>query len=285
MIQTKIYRIVNDIDDLKTLPSVYINLSNMIENPDVTAAMIGEVIAEDQVIAAKVLKVVNSAFYGFPRRISSLREAIVILGLDEIKNLVLGTSVLDAFLKTGSNQVFDMNKLWAHSIGCAVGSKIIAQAVCPKDAENAFAAGLLHDVGKLIHATFLAEEFGQVISHVSDTGMPISEAEDQIMGFNHAQTGKILAQKWKLPGKLLSVIEDHHLPGYSMSAKPSKEISITHLADILCISLRLGSSGDTRVPVVDMRAWEVLALKLSNLEPIMEKLQKGFKESISILAF
>jgi len=282
MNQIEICSIINRIDDLKTLPVVYIKLSNLLQNPNATATMIGNAIADDQAIAAKVLRLVNSAFYGFPRRISSLSEAVVILGLNEIRNLVLGTSVLDVFLKSNTKGSFDMHSLWEHSIACAVGSKIIAETVSAKDPEVAFLGGLFHDIGKLVHAIYLKDEFGSVIECVEKTGMPMREAEEQILDFDHAHTGTVLGQKWQLPDKLLDAIGGHHFS--DTNGQLRKETAIVHLANILSIALRLGSGGDIKVPVINNTAWKILELKLSNLEPIMEKLREDFDESVAILA-
>jgi putative nucleotidyltransferase with HDIG domain len=285
MAQNQMRSIIDEIDDLKTLPSVYIRLSGMIENPNATVGMIGQAIAEDQAIAAKVLKLVNSAFYGFPRRIANLKEAIIILGLDEIKTLVLGTSVLDVFLRSSSNSNFDMKKFWEHSIACAVASKIIAEAVSPKDADIAFVSGLLHDIGKLVHAIYLENEFSRVISYAERNGSSICEAEDQILGFNHAETGGILAEKWKLPKNLLYIIKDHHSLNYYDPLAPKRDVAIVQLANVLSIALRLGSSGDPKVPVMEMRAWQILGLRLSNLEPLMKRTTRDFKDSLGVFDF
>jgi putative nucleotidyltransferase with HDIG domain len=230
--------------------------------------MISNIISEDQAIAAMVLKIVNSAAYGFYNKIGDLQRAIVILGLNEIKSLVLATSMYKIVKQFKSSSAFDMQEFWKHSIGCAILSKVLAETAYIKDPEDVFTGGLLHDIGKLIHATYLREEFEDAVANVVETGSQMFESEEKILGFDHAQTGSALAEKWRLPRKTLT-----------------KEIAAVHIANTLCIALRMGSGGEKRVPIVNQKAWEVLDLNLSNLEYIMQRSTKLFEESISVMEF
>ncbi len=279
----KIDRIINSIGKLPTLPTVYMKLSHLLNTPDSSIKMISNIISEDQAVAAMVLKIVNSAAYGFYTKIGDLQRAIVILGLNEIKSLVLATSMYKIVNQFKSSSAFDMQQFWKHSIGCAISAKVLAETAYIKDPEDVFTGGLLHDIGKLIHATYLCEEFNGVVANVVETGSQVFESEEKILGFDHAQTGSALAEKWRLPKKTVNMIAHHHLS--YIPDTMTKEIAAVHIGNILCISLRMGSGGEKRVPIVNQKAWEILDLKLSDLEYIMQRSTKLFEESISVMGF
>ena len=153
-----IEKIIDSIDRLPALPIIYTKLKNLLDQPHSTVNLIANVISEDQTIAAKVLKLVNSAFYGFPKKIADLQRAVVILGQKEIKNLVLATSILEAFGHLKSGDGLSMKRFWEHSVGCAVSAKVLAEDAHLKNPEEVFTGGLLHDIGKLIHALYLKRD-------------------------------------------------------------------------------------------------------------------------------
>jgi len=281
MKQHNIEKIIDSTDNLPTLPSIYTKLTSLLEQSNSTVSMVANVISEDQTIAAKVLKIVNSAFYGSPRKIGSLQRAVVILGLREIKNMVLATSTLRMFGQLQSGHGLDMKSFWKHSIGCAISAKVLAEAAYLKNPEDVFTGGLLHDIGKMIHAIYLPQEFSGVIADIEDTGMPLFESEKGILGFTHAQTGRLLAEKWRFPEEVINMITEHHLDHESPNL--TKEVAAVHIGNILCIAFSLGSGGEKRVPIANQKAWEVLCLRLGTLESLTGRIIKLFTEAISIL--
>ncbi len=283
MKSNKIDKILSSIGKLPTLPTIYMRLSHLMSRPDSTIKMITDTISADQAITAMILQLVNSAFYGFPGKIGSLQHAIVILGLNEIKNLVLATSMLKIIKQSKTDHLFDMQKFWQHSIGCAVSARVLAETASLERPEEVFAGGLLHDIGKLIHANYLSEKFAGVMADVEETGLPMIESEEKILGFNHAQTGSALAEKWLLPDKTVNMIAYHHLS--HMPAKLTGGIAAVHIGNTICTALGMGSGGEKLVPVVNQRAWEILGLKLSDLESAMMRANRLFEASISILGF
>lgn len=280
MKSNKIAGIINSIDKLPTLPSVYLKLSHLLDAPDSTIKMISNIISEDQATAATVLRLVNSAFYGFPKKIGNIQRAIVILGLNEIKNLVLATSVLKITGQFKYDCGFDMEEFWRHSIGCAVSARILAETACLKRPEDVFAGGLLHDIGKLIHVTYLRDEFTGVITDVEESGLPMFESEEKILGFSHPQTGSALAEKWGLARETIDMIACHHLSDNTITM--TKEIAAVHIGNTICTALRMGSGGEKRVPAANQEVWEILGIKLSRIEYVMTRAMKLFEESISI---
>ncbi|MCD6297513.1 MAG: HDOD domain-containing protein [Deltaproteobacteria bacterium] len=279
----KIDRIINSVGELPTLPTVYMKLSQLLNVQDPSIRMISDIISEDQAVAAMVLKIVNSTAYGFYNKIGDLQHAVVILGLNEIKNLVLATSMYKVVNEFKSSNAFDMQEFWKHSIGCAISARVLAETAYLKNPEDVFTGGLLHDIGKLIHAAYLREEFDDVVADIVETGSQMSESEKKILGFDHAQTGSALAEKWCLPRKTVNMIAHHHL--FYMPDTLTREIAAVHIGNSLCITLRMGSSGEKRVPIVNQKAWEILGLKLSDLEYVMQRSTKLFEENISIMEF
>lgn len=284
MTSKKIDRIINSIDALPALPAIYIKLSRLLNVQDPSIGMISSIISEDQAVSAMVLKIVNSALYGFYNKIGDLQRGIVILGLNEIKSLVLATSMYKVIKQFKLNSEFDMQEFWKHSIGCAISAKVLAETACIKGPEDVFTGGLLHDIGKLIHAAYLSEEFEGVVANVVETGSQMLESEKKILGFDHAQTGSALAKKWGLPGKTINMIAHHHY----LSDTPdtlTKEVAAVHIGNSLSIALRMGSGGENRVPIINQKAWKILDLELSDLEYIMKRSAKLFEENISNMEF
>ncbi len=277
----KIERIIRRVDRLPTLPVIYSKLTRLLQAPNTTVQMIGNIIAEDQAIAVKVLRLVNSAFYGLPHKIGSLKHAIVLLGMNQVKNLVLATSTLQMFQEYKSAKLFDMKKFWEHSVGSAVAAKILAETAHLSNPDDIFAGGLLHDIGKLIHAIYLDETFNAVVTEVQEKGIPMYEAEKKILGYDHTYTGRELAARWSLSQGTISMIAHHHLSDDSV--RLTKEVAAVHIGNSICIALGLGSGGEKVVPVVNMKAWEMLGIDLGNLEYIVVRTEKLFNESISIL--
>ena len=275
-----IERIIDTIDRLPVLPVIYTRLRNLLDKPHSTVNMIANVISEDQTTAAKVLKLVNSAFYGFPKKIADLQRAVVILGLKEINNMVLAAAMLEVFghLTDGA---LNMKRFWEHAVGCAVSARVLAEDAHLKSPEEVFTGGLLHDIGKLIHALYLPQEFSRVIADINDTGIPMAEAETKALGFTHALTGRMLAEKWNFPEVIINMIELHHVEDAPSRVTP--EVAAVHLGNILCIAFELGSGGEKRVPAVNQRAWDMLGLKISDLESICGRINKLFGEATVIL--
>ena len=281
MTSAKINRLLGSVDQLPTLPVIYTKISELLRAPNSTVQKVSEVIAEDQAMAAKVLRMVNSSFYGFPKRIGSLQRAVVILGFNEIKSLVLATGVLQMFGKFKTEHGFDMDKLWEHSIGCAVASRVVAEAAQLSNVEDVFAGGLMHDIGKVIHAVNLPKQFVKVIHDVQETGRTMIESEDEILGFNHTETGRALAEKWDFAEITIEMIANHHIS--NGSDKLGKEVAAVHLGNTLCSALGLGSGGEKHLPMANQKAWEVLELKLSQLELIMGKIGKVFENLLCLI--
>jgi putative nucleotidyltransferase with HDIG domain len=274
-------RIIARIEDLPTLPRTVFRITELVNDPKSSAKDLAIIITEDQVLTARLLKLVNSSFYGFPQPVETVTAAIVLVGFDAIRNLLLTSSVLDFFPSRRGKVRREQESLWDHSLGCAIGAKTIGAHLRLEKLEELFVAGLLHDIGKIVEMMFLPAEFGRIMERVKANGGLISDAEEEVLGVTHAEIGRQLAVRWKLPPKLVEVIARHHRPAEAGPFAP--EATIVHLADILARSLDLGSGGDRRMPPLDHGAWELLKLKPAAFDAIMADMLTEFDDIRSFL--
>jgi putative nucleotidyltransferase with HDIG domain len=255
---------VRRIKNLPTIPGIVAKIARMVENPETSAAEVGRLIAQDQVLSAKVLRMANSAFFGMSRKISSISQALVILGFEVVKGLVLTSSVFDMIQKS-------MAGLWEHSIGCAAASGAVATLLGRPDAEEILVAGLLHDLGKVVLALNLPDEMTLVREKVKGGDVLFYEAENQVLDFDHSELGQWLAEHWNLPESLAEPMRLHHRPEKAV-LKPECT-AIVHVADIIVRAKGFGNAGDSLVPPVSMAAWEMLGLRKTDFLPILEILE------------
>lgn len=231
-------------ENLPTLLVVANQIANMVNSPTTSAADIGRVIESDQALTANVLKLVNSAYYSFPQRIRNIQHAVVILGFSKVKNVVLTASVIDTTRHADTGQL-DLRRLWQHAIGTAIAAKVVADSVGAKaQADDAFIAGLLHDIGKFTLAVVAPREYAPVLASARDR--LLLHAENDLLGFNHAQAGQWLASRWRMPAHIQTAIQYHHRP---QAARDHRTLAATvHLGDIVTRAIGVGSGGDNRIP-------------------------------------
>jgi putative nucleotidyltransferase with HDIG domain len=243
-----------------TIPTVVRKLLEMCESPRVSLAEIAAIISQDPVLAAKILKVVNSPIYGFPGRISSLTQALLLLGLNVARGLLLGMSVFEIMRKS-------IVGLWEHSVGCAIVCRIIARRKGLKDPEEVSVAGLLHDVGKVFLSLKFPNEYNLVIAEAGARGMFISEAEKEFFGTTHAEVQAWVGRKWNFPSSLVEQIAYHHRP--ALSKNYSLHTAIVHFSDILIRGRGFGFAGDNLVAGVNQTAWRLLDLSEADIREIL----------------
>ena len=253
---------VERINTLPTIPSVLKKLLGVIENPRISLSEISNFISNDPALATKVLKMVNSPVYGFPGRISSVSQAVILLGLNVVKGLLLGVSVFDLMQKS-------MIGLWEHSIGCAVMARIIAKKKQFKEPEEVSVGGLLHDIGKVILILQFPDDYQKAMSEAEKTNITIAEAERNFFAANHASAGAWVARKWSFPRNLTDMIECHHRPHLAKNAP--FQTAVVHLSDVLLRGRGFGFAGDNKVPAVNPATWEKLHLSKEDILDVLSE--------------
>jgi putative nucleotidyltransferase with HDIG domain len=271
--------LIGNIDNIPTLPTVIAEVTEAIRDPRVDASHVGQIISRDQALSAKTLRLVNSAFYGFPRKITNITRAIIVMGFNKVQNLALTASVLDTFKSRDKD--FDYAGLWKHSLGTAIAAEVLAKMVKAGDTEDAFVSGLLHDIGKLVMALYAKEAFARIRDHVERNDVLMLSAEMELYEIDHGLVGAWLADEWKFPPKLTRAIRLHHNPD---AAREFQEIIyITHASDILCRALEIGNGGDKRIPLMSKTVWTALRLNESVLDKCMTEIFEGLDKAKDFL--
>jgi putative nucleotidyltransferase with HDIG domain len=267
-------KFIRSIDNLPTLPSVVARVSEIIDSPNASAADINKVIRQDIALSARILKLVNSSFYGFPRRISSITHAVVILGFNTVRNVALSAFVLDAF--GGKDLPFGHREFWIHSLGVGVSANAIAKSRGVEDAEDAFIAGLLHDVGKIVLHQFARNDFAKSLEKVKESDCLLVEAEREVLGMSHAEVGSMLLDAWHLPPRIVEAVSYHHTPDTAAQAKDLA--AVVHMADIFTRALLVGNGGDRGVPMASHQAWSTLKLELGQVAGLFKEIAADIRK-------
>ncbi len=273
--KTELKKQVKRIKNLPTLPGIVQKISKMVENPETSSADVGRLISQDQVLSAKVLRMANSAFFGMSRKISSITQALVILGFDVVKGLVLTTSVFDMMRSS-------MVGLWEHSIGCATAAGCIARKLGREDAEEILVAGLLHDLGKVVLSLQMPEETERILELAAQKKLSFYEAEQEVLEFSHGDVGLWLSEHWNLPEALADPMKYHHQPERARQAQ--FQTAVVHLADIMIRAKGYGFSGDNFVPPLSPAAWEILGMTTDDFDDIVADMEARLMNLINFLA-
>jgi len=268
---------LRDVKNLPTLPGIVTKLTRMAEDPDTSTEQMGKVIGRDHILTAKLLRLVNSAFYGFPQTISSLNSAIIILGFNVVKSLIISASIFEIMEEQ------DL-ELWEHSLGCAVVCNILARRLGVNEPEEISTAGLIHDIGKVAVKMELPREHDRITRMVQDEAISRREAEHKILGLDHAEAGAWLAASWNLPARLVEPIACHHDPRLAKDEQLAS--SIVHFSDIFIRGLGYCHGDDKWVPPLSSRAWRLLDLSPADIDAMLEEVEeklwdvKGFSLEI-----
>ncbi len=253
---------VESVHTLATIPSVATRLMELVSDPAVSLPEISRFVSGDPVLTTKVLRMVNSPVYGFPGRISSVNQAVLLLGLNVVKGLLFGVTVFDLMQKT-------MIGLWEHSLGCAIVSRLVAKKKGLKEPEEASVHGLLHDIGKVILVLQFPEEYEAVLQEAQAKEVNLYEVENEYFSTTHATVGAWIAGQWSFPKVLVDVIGYHHRP--QLSKVDPMATAVVHFSDVLLKGRGFGFAGDYTVPPIHPSAWELLGLNDSEIREILKE--------------
>ncbi len=222
--------VVAGVKQLASFPDVCIQVTEMMDDPDCSIAEIGNIISQDPALTTRLLKIVNSPFYGLASRVDTVTRAVSILGFEDIRTLVMATSSVEVFSRL-SNDLVDMETFWRHSIHCGVVARILATKCNVLNAERLFIAGLLHDIGLLVMYHQLPDKSGEVITRYGEGNEELYQIENSIIGFNHCEVGYELMRNFNMPPSLCEAVAFHHEP--DKASEYVLDTSIVHLANIM----------------------------------------------------
>lgn len=270
-------KLLERITDIATLPFVVRKLMATLSNPRSSARDLGKVIMSDQALSTKVLRLTNSAYYGLAQEITNINHAVAVLGLNTLRSMTLSIASHSAFFKGEGCPFFDRKKLWLHSLGTAICARVLARHFGLATYEDFFAAGLIHDVGKVIVDQYAPMLFHNVIMLTIKEKITFYEAEQRVLGITHPEIGKEAALKWCFPSFLIDAIANHHDP--IKAGRSWEAASIIHLANYFCKLKGIGESGDQCSPVLDPEVEKAININSKALENIFSDIDKDFKNS------
>jgi putative nucleotidyltransferase with HDIG domain len=265
------------IDELPTLPAVVPRLLALMDDPKCTVGHITDAISHDAALTAKILKVANSAYYGFPQEISTLERAVALLGFNMVKSLAISVGVIKNMMSgKRDSRDFPWEGLWVHSLAVGTGMKMLAERGGNRDdAEYLFVVGLLHDMGKIVLDQFFQEDFARILAKARNTenGL-LYRHEREIIGLDHGEVGGILLERWKFPERIRGPVTLHHQHNLSDKADAS-DTAILRISDALTQELALGNSGNRCPPPVDQADLDALAMDAVDLDGLRGQLEKA----------
>jgi putative nucleotidyltransferase with HDIG domain len=277
--------VLEKLNDIPTLPVVATRVTELINDPNSSSADIADVLKKDQVLTAKVLKLINSPYYGIPGEVTDVKRALAYLGFNTLAQLVLSISVIAAFTESKGSK-FSLQGFWKHALGTAVASEIIAKKTGYPKPEECFTCGLLHDIGKIVLLKIAPDEFMRVVDLAEREKISFSDAERRLEIPTHGYLGEYIADKWRLPMVIRNTIRYHHTDvteTQTMLESMKKAVQIVALANQIVVKENIGYSGDASGGQITVNFLEPLGLTEADLVAITERVQKDFDNATAFL--
>lgn len=248
-------------------------IETALQSPQCSLGTIGDMIEKDVDLTARLLRFANSAYCGFSTKLNTVTEAISLIGIQQVQDLLMATSVIERFAGL-SGEFVSMQSFWQHSLATGIGARLIALEKRLPKADRLFVAGLLHDIGRLV--LFLqAPKFAQKVFELQQQErLLLHEAEMRVLGYDHQSIAEALLKNWKYPPALVLAVGYHHQPSLCEGAK--MEAAVVHVADHIVNAMRVGSSGEKFVPPLNLEAWTLLGLGVAALEPVVTGIDEQF---------
>lgn len=274
--------VVERIHELPTLPEIYNRLVSTIDDPFSSIWEVERIIRQDPPMTARILRLVNSSLYSLSSPVSTVAQAVRTIGYDALKQLVLTTSVIDMF-QPSQESPLSLKAYWEHCLGTAAAARQLALWVGEEHPEEFFVAGLLHDIGKLIHNQYAPEKFRAALALAASERLTLESAEHIVLGFSHNQTGGFLIHRWGLSPAIQRAVAYHHTPSVPDRLSPTLHEHIVHCADLISIALGLGLSGSYHFPPFVPLAWEVLRLSYGHLAEVIVATKRESTQLMKVL--
>jgi len=276
--------LVKGVVKLISLPEIYIRVSQILEDKNHNAKQLGDIISHDPALTARILRIVNSAYYSLATKIELVSRAVSVVGEDDLRNLVLATSAVDTF-KRIPNQLIDIDLFWRHSVHTGIVARLLSKHCNILHGERLFVAGMLHDIGKLILYFKEPELSQQVLLAAADSDGQLFRSEKEIIGFTHGDVGAALIDAWKLSDTLKEVVAFHHTP--LKAKKFPVEASIVHISNCVVNALAPDIEVNENLlddyPEFEPRTLEITGLNLNILPEVMDQAWEQAGEVLDII--
>lgn len=286
-VRERVQNFLSGVNQIPTLPDVYLKVKKAFEDPTMSIEYLSDAIRFDQALTVSLLRLANSPLFGYRAKISSIGQAIMLIGLRELYSLVLSVSVMGLFpiKEDEAKSLYPAKKYWEQSIATAVTAKNLASLMNYPRPDELFVAGLIHDIGILMEKMYLGDKFVEICQKAKDSNKFLIDVEAEELGFTHAEVGQILTETWQFPPLLVMTTGHHHQPnrvkedGVIMDA-----IAIVHVAEALVRGMDFGWPGDQLVTPVDLDAIKRLHLvPWQDMEVVMGKIEKEYKLALEAL--
>jgi putative nucleotidyltransferase with HDIG domain len=263
---------------LAPMPQLYYQLLELLENPYSNFKDISNLMSKEPSAVARVLRIANSSLYNCPRQISTITEAIMIIGTQQIKDLILAYNLIT--LLSNQPSKIDIASFWKHSIACGIAARNIASQRNEPNIEHYYVLGLMHDIGRLLMYQKDSEECNKALEAFNQDKSLLHEAEDEFFGCNHAEVGCALLEQWNLPQKLWEPIKYHHAPDQATLFPDST--AIIHFADIIGQCIEFENADDKRIPPLNPEAWSRIGLSIDQIEPMFDQIKNQCTDAVKI---
>jgi HD-like signal output (HDOD) protein len=278
--EPQLKQLIMTIRDLPAMPHVASKVLELSSDPDTSASLLQQVIADDQAMTARILKIANSAMYACSRRIKTLSEAIVMLGFNSIRSLVVTSAARNLYTSGGARMGLKERLLWEHSIGCAFACRLLVAERHPALMEEAFLAGLMHDIGKLVLNLQLPDRFEEIVQVVYNENRDFHATEQELLGFDHAQVGAMLINKWKLSPVMEEVIGLHHTTAKFGQGHPL--LLFLDLANQICHKCGIGFLEQPDLDLCATPSGQALGLTAAEIEAVTVQLQQTLEVEMEV---
>lgn len=280
MLYTSAASLVRSADRIASPPRVFQKVNEIVNDPESTTEDIARAIGEDSGITLRLLRVVNSAFFGYNQKIESLDQAVLALGTRQVRDLVLATTVADKFEGLPADLI-NMERFWQHSLACGVMARSLAQARRELNLEPYFLGGMLHDVGRVVMFSKMPGQCREIVARCVKSNEVMHTVEREIFGYDHAEVGGLLLSTWGLSPQLEEAVASHHLP--QRAERNPLLAAVVHIADVIVNALKFGNSGTSIVPRLSTAAWSRYGMTASVLSSAIGHMEVQYRSFLRAL--
>ena len=270
-----IQELIKEIKNLTPIPQIANQIMDTVENPNASLSDVADIILYDPMTTANVLRSCNSAYFGLPRKVDSIHDAVSLMGLEQVLDIVLLRSGAANLKKKQEGYGLDEGDLWRYSVSSALIARELAQRKNLENAQLVFTAALLKDIGKVILNRFVGDSFSKINDLVQNEGLSFKEAEKKVIGADHAELGGLVASNWKFSPKMVYIIQNHHLS--DDRARTDLETCLVYLSDIICMMMGIGVGFDG----LAYRFYDDVIKDLGFTEKDLQEIIAGFGENLA----